>query len=104
MRLSTEGRLIIGILATVAWITGIVSLFPALDSGGFSPLALIPQDEFDLLVQSEQDHCDAFLDGVNCKCFGDVSGIIQADQTPRVPDAFYADRQDLARWQAADKC
>ncbi|MEL6959198.1 MAG: hypothetical protein AAGL89_09645 [Pseudomonadota bacterium] len=104
MRLSTEGRVIVGILAAVAWITGIVSLVPALDSGGFSPLALIPQDEFDLLVEGEQNHCDAFLEGVNCECFADISGIIQANPSPRVPDAFYADQRDLARWQAQDKC
>ncbi|MEM6758654.1 MAG: hypothetical protein AAF601_04165 [Pseudomonadota bacterium] len=104
MQMSTEGRIIVAILAAVAWITGIVSLVPALDSGGFSPLALIPEDEFDALVESEQAHCDAYFEGVNCRCFGAVSSIILADQTPQVPYTFYANKTDLARGQAADKC
>lgn len=100
----TEKRVAIGVLFAAGLIAFAVSWFPALTTGGGAAVVTVSAEEFQKIVTQEQDHCKDNLEGVNCACFGGVSGMIQADQAPRVPSARYANKQDLARSQAEDKC
>lgn len=92
----------IGVAAVL--VTAAVFRFPALTTGGSVPGVEVPEAEFQQIVQGEREHCDTNLAGVDCVCFAGVSGLILADQSARVARASYADKTELARGQAKDKC
>lgn len=97
-------RIIVGIALAVSLVTYVVFLFPALTTSEAPGRTETSQVAFETLVQSERDYCESEVDNVNCRCFGDVSGLILSDTSPRVPRAEYAEKRELARGQAADKC
>lgn len=81
-----------------------VSFVPALTNSGPMSSAHINEQEYTAVFDRELDYCRDQPDDINCRCFAHVSAAIQADRQPQVPNALYADKQELARWQAADSC
>ncbi|MEP4978180.1 hypothetical protein [Ascidiaceihabitans sp.] len=55
-------------------------------------------------IRAEASFCASNLKDVNCGCFGRISGLVQSETQPKVPGAFYADQQQLARGQALRSC
>lgn len=81
-----------------------VSRLPPLTLGGsFGPMG-IPQEKYDAAYRSELGYCRENLEATDCRCFGGISGLIQANDPPPVPGARQMNTQDLARWQAEDSC
>ena len=82
----------------------LVFSFPALTTpegpvgSGRSP------EEVEAVLAQERDFCEAQPKSMDCRCFAGVAGTVLLDNEPRVPGATYADKTDLAREQAADKC
>ena len=77
---------------------------PPLTSGGNSGKSGLNEAEFKAAVSAELAFCRRQPDAVNCRCFANKSAIIRSHQQPRVPSAVYADKEDLARGQAAQGC
>ncbi len=78
--------------------------FPALTTGGGFVVPGATEAEFEAVFSQELSYCERQPGDINCQCFANVSGVILADNAPRVPGARYADKQDLARGQAANSC
>ncbi|MDJ0820928.1 MAG: hypothetical protein QNJ09_03830 [Paracoccaceae bacterium] len=97
-------RLYLGVILTGGLIVFGVSFFPALTTGGSGSATSSFGPQYEAVFRAELDCCRENADDVNCRCFANISGIIQADTRPRVPGAVYADKQELARWQAAKSC
>ncbi|WP_299628303.1 hypothetical protein [uncultured Tateyamaria sp.] len=85
-------------------IIGVVFSFPSLTTGGGTLSAGVSQAEFEAAFGQELAYCQAQPDAVDCRCFANISGLILADAEPRVPGARYADKEELARGQAARSC
>ncbi|MDF3500563.1 MULTISPECIES: hypothetical protein [unclassified Sulfitobacter] len=77
---------------------------PPLTSGGSGGASGANEAEFNAAVSEELAFCQAQPDAVNCRCFATKSAIIRSHQQPRVPTAVYADKETLARGQAAQGC
>ena len=83
-----------------------VALFPALTTTGTGTGASdVPDGTRSEAIRSQElNYCRDNVDDVNCRCFANISGLIQSDTAPRVSGAAYADKQQLARVQAGASC
>jgi hypothetical protein len=81
-----------------------VSFFPALTTKDTSGTTVANQVLFEAVFSEEFSYCQASPEKINCRCFAKISGMIQSDITPKVRGVVYADKQELARWQAAGSC
>ncbi|MGC1506174.1 MAG: hypothetical protein WA782_18795 [Sulfitobacter sp.] len=77
---------------------------PPLTSGGNNGSSGQNEAQFKAAVSQELAFCRRQPDAENCRCFANRSAIIRSHDQPRVPSAIYADKQDLARGQAAQGC
>ena len=102
MSLETRIAVVVGLAVTL--VIAVVFRFPALTTADVTSDTEASEANVQVLAESERDHCETSIEGINCRCFGDVSAVILADETPRVPSVTYADRSDLARGQAQRKC
>ena len=79
----------------------LVFSFAPLTGGGSSATK---SEEYVIQATAERTYCSSNLSDVNCVCFGRISGQILSDKQPKVPGAYYASKQDLARGQALKSC
>ncbi len=81
-----------------------IFLFPALTSR--DDLNFLGPNHADLKATVSQEllHCQTRPSDIDCQCFASISGAILADNKPRIPGAWYFNKRDLARGQAADSC
>ncbi len=97
-------RIYLYIVSAVGLTAYAVSFVPALTSGGSMGSAGIDKQRYVAAYVQEMDHCQEQSEDIDCQCFANVSAMIQADVHPKVPNVHYANKQELARWQAADSC
>ncbi len=55
-------------------------------------------------VVEESNYCENNLDGVDCRCFGQVSGYIRSESSRKIVGAYNMSKEDLARGQGQSKC
>lgn len=82
----------------------VVFSFPALTASGNKSSTGVSEAEFERTVRQEMAYCRQQPEDINCQCFANLSGQILTHRTNKVHGATYADRQDLARGQAARAC
>ena len=99
--MSYDYRILIGVLMAVGLVVYGVSQLPALTSGGS---AGVNEAEFQAAVAKEYEFCREQPQALNCRCFANISGMIQVQSVPKLPGARYANKQELARLQASDSC
>lgn len=99
-----EYRIYVAMVLSGAAILAVVFSFPALTTGGYSPGVPATEAQLDEVIAEERDFCERQPEDLDCQCFAGVSGVVLLNGNPRVPGATYADQQDLARSQAAQKC
>ena len=87
-----------------AAVISIVFSFPALTTRDGIGASETTQADFEAVFSQEYSFCEGQPEEINCQCFASVSRTILADNGPRVRGARYANKQDLARGQAADSC
>lgn len=95
--------LLVFIVIVPAAVYGAFSM-PPLTTGGGGGLAGVTREEYDQAVIEEYDFCRRTVSDTNCECYAHRSGIVMAYRATQVPGLTYADRQQLARDQAAQAC
>ena len=81
-----------------------VSFLPPLTSGGSSSPTGLAQERYETVFRNELQYCRNNIDDLNCRCFAQISGMIQADVVHRTPGAVPMNKQALGRMQAEDSC
>ncbi len=81
-----------------------VSFFPALTTSGPPGATAASQARYETVFSGELSYCEGSSQAMDCQCFANISGYIQAEQSTRVSGMAYADKMKLARSQAAGSC
>ena len=89
------------LLAGVASAVAVGFSFPPIDHGGIYGSNRAQVEE---VVQKEQGHCDAVLDGVNCLCYANRAAYVMSHERTEVFGYNYVNKNDLARTQAEADC
>lgn len=96
--------MILGICAAIAGATYGVFLFPALTTIDSEDPKRGERERSATTFKAEYEHCRTRPEAVDCRCFAEVSETIQAHEREKVPGVQYANKEELARDQAADGC
>ncbi len=88
-------------LGTVIYV---ISFMPPLTSGNGPTSGDLSEEAFEATLAAERAYCLNQPEALDCQCFARQSGAILSHSAPRVPGAFYADKQSLARGQARRGC
>lgn len=100
----TDFRIYLFIILASGLTVYAVSFVPALTSDDSRGNAHVELRRYEAVFSHELAHCLERSDDINCQCFASISGLIQADESPALANAVYADRRELARGQAAASC
>lgn len=82
----------------------VVFSFPSLTTPGSVTPTGVTAEEFETTLAIERAYCEKQPEALDCQCFTAVAGQVLSHRAPQVPQARYADPQDLARGQAKDSC
>lgn len=97
-------RIALAIIAATGFAVYGVSHFPSLTTvDSPAPNAADPARAAAIFGR-ELAYCQENAADLDCRCFADISGAIQARERARLSGWVYADKQELARWQARDSC
>ena len=97
-------RILLYAVLVGASVIALIFSFPSLTTPDVASISGGTKEELEAVFDQELSFCESQPDNINCQCFANISRVILSDNEPRVPGARYADKQDLARGQAADSC